>query len=377
MIWDSPVSSMSSYVNDINLYAAASLEELIDSCPVNDVIGDNLVKAWSKINHPYYKKILCTISGGSDSDVLLDICIRCDKSLKVEYVWFDTGLEYQAIKDHLVYLEKKYNITIKRVRAIKPIPTSCKEYGQPFMNKRVSEYMMRLQKFNFEWEDEDFLTLVNKYCKKASMEDSIKFDKVYADTGKMPKGWVLIEGDWYRGCISALKWWCNENYKGSQCNIENNKWLKEFIIANHPPFKVANICCKFAKKDVSKQLMAEGDYDLCITGVRKAEGGMRAQAYHGCFDNGEHYDNYRPIFWYKDADKKCYVKNYNIVNSRCYSEYGLCRTGCVGCPCARDTKKELKIVETYEPKLYKAVTNVFKDSYEYEARYRDFQAMMK
>ena len=118
---------------------ANTIEELLQDCPVNSIIGDNLIRAWSKINSPKYKKIVCSISGGSDSDVMLDIVWRCDKDNKVDYVWFDTGLEYQATKDHLKYLENKYNIKIKPYKAIKPIPLSCKQYGQPFINKQAAE----------------------------------------------------------------------------------------------------------------------------------------------------------------------------------------------------------------------------------------------
>lgn len=58
---------------------------------------------------------------------------------KIEYVWFDTGLEYQATKEHLKFLEEKYGIKIKPYKAIKPISISCKQYGQPFISKHVSE----------------------------------------------------------------------------------------------------------------------------------------------------------------------------------------------------------------------------------------------
>lgn len=61
---------------------------------------------------------------------MLDIISRIDKNKRVRYVWFDTGIEYQATKDHLNYLEENYGIQIERVKAIKPIPVSCKEYGQ-------------------------------------------------------------------------------------------------------------------------------------------------------------------------------------------------------------------------------------------------------
>lgn len=139
---------------------ASSIEELIKDCPKNQVILDNLIRAWAIINSPKYKKILCSISGGSDSDIMLDIVWRCDKYNKVDYVWFDTGLEYQATKDHLEYLERKYDIKFIRKKAIKPIPIACKEHGKPFISKNISEFIQRLQRHNFQWEDESFDVLI-------------------------------------------------------------------------------------------------------------------------------------------------------------------------------------------------------------------------
>ena len=92
-----------------------------------------MIKAYNKINSDTYTKISCAISGGADSDDMMDICYLCDNDKKVAYVWCDTGLEYQATKDHLKYLEEKYGIDIIRIRAAKSIPTSCREYGQPFL----------------------------------------------------------------------------------------------------------------------------------------------------------------------------------------------------------------------------------------------------
>ena len=45
-------------------------------------------------------------------------------------------------------------------------------------------------------------------------------------------------------------------------------------------------------------------------------------------------------------------------------EYGLKRTGCAGCPYGRNFEEELEIMQQHEPKLFKAVNFVFKDSYE-------------
>lgn len=320
---------------------ARNIEELIQNCPKNQTILDNLIRAWAIINKPIYEKIVCSISGGSDSDIMLDIVWRCDKANKVDYVWFDTGLEYQATKEHLKYLENKYGIEIVRYKAIKPIPLTCIYYGQPFMSKQASEFIQRLQKHNFQWEDDTFDNLYKKYPK----------------------------------CKSALEWWSNTKGNGSSFNISRNKLLKEFMVENPPTFYISNKCCNFAKKKVVHNLIHDRNYDLNVVGVRKTEGGARAQAYKNCFDDNSDNgcDNYRPLFWYKDQDKIDYENAYGIIHSKCYTEYGLKRTGCVGCPYGKDFENELEIVKQYEPKLYKAVVNIFKDSYEYTRKYREFR----
>lgn len=345
----SSFSGVSPSENNNLLLKANSLEELIETCPKNQTIGDNLIRAWAKINSDKYKKIMCSISGGSDSDIMLDICWRCDKDNKIDYVWFDTGLEYQATKDHISFLEKKYNIRIIPYKALKPIPTSCRIYGQPFISKYVSECLGRLQKYGFGFEDEPLDVLLDRYC---------NFNE---STGE------------YRGCKSALMWWCNANGEKSRFNIDYNKWLKEFMIQNPPSFEISNKCCKYAKKNVAYKAIKELNYDLNIIGVRKSEGGARASAYKNCFDeSGDTFDNYRPLFWYKDSDKEEYCKHYKISYSKCYTGYGLTRTGCCGCPFGRDFEEELKVIQEYEPKLYKAVNNIFRDSYEYTRKYREF-----
>lgn len=319
------------------------MDNLLDGCPQDEIIGDNLVRAWSKINSPLYKSIVCSISGGADSDVVLDICSKCDKDHKIRYVWFDTGLEYQATKDHLKYLEEKYNIKIEPKKAVKPIPTACKQFGQPFISKNVSEFMSRLQRHGFKWEDEAFDVLIKKYQK----------------------------------CSSALKWWCNDNGKGSSFNIMRNKWLKEFIIANPPEFMISNKCCLWAKKKVAHAFKVESNADLSIVGVRKAEGGSRAAAYKTCFTCYDDVaDEYRPIWWYLNDTKKTYEDHYDILHSKCYTEYGLPRTGCAGCPFGRGFEEELKVIEKYEPKLFVAVNNIFGDSYAYTREYRRFYKTM-
>lgn len=309
------------------------------------MITESILKANSVINR--YSAPYCSISGGRDSDIMLDLLSKVDKDNRLRYVWFDTGIEYQATKDHLQYLENKYGIDIERINAIKPIPISCKEYGQPFLSKYVSEHINRLQIHNFNWEDESYESLILKYPR----------------------------------CISSISWWTNHynaNRAGfSRFNINFNNYLKEFIIENPPQFKISNKCCTYAKKNVGKKYIKENGCNLSIIGIRKSEGGARAGAYSSCFDPNNDADKndiayYRPLFWYKNEDEEQYDDLFGIKHSDCYGVYGLVRTGCVGCPYNRKIDEELKVIEMYEPKLLKAVNNVFQDSYEYTKQYHEF-----
>lgn len=85
-----------------------------DNLPKNKTVVDNFIRAYKIINDPKYQVIFCSVSGGGDSDVMMDIIYKVDVNKKVTYVWFDTGLEYEATKRHIEYLEKKYNVKIMR-----------------------------------------------------------------------------------------------------------------------------------------------------------------------------------------------------------------------------------------------------------------------
>src|SRR5690554_3159024 len=90
------------------------------------------------INHP---KAICSYSGGSDSDIMLHLIeqVRHIFNLPpVHYCFFNTGLEMQAIKDHVKNMEKLYGVEIKEYRPKKGIVQATKEHGIPFVSKIMS-----------------------------------------------------------------------------------------------------------------------------------------------------------------------------------------------------------------------------------------------
>lgn len=209
----------------------------------NPLVFDAFVKADSVINEGGYGRVMCSVSGGSDSDIVMDLVSRVDRDGKTRYVFFDTGLEYDATKRHISYLEERYGVGIERLRPRKPIPVCCREIGEPFISKHVSEQIHRLQSHGFRWEDEPFDTLYERYPR----------------------------------CRAALRWWSNDydgvNGRESRFNIGLHRWLREFMVENPPDFRISNKCCDHAKKAVAADAIKRLDAELNITGIRKSEGG--------------------------------------------------------------------------------------------------------
>jgi 3'-phosphoadenosine 5'-phosphosulfate sulfotransferase (PAPS reductase)/FAD synthetase len=288
-----------------------------------------------------HRHALVSVSGGADSDAMVDVVerVRTERPTKVTYVWFDTGMEYQATKRHISDLESRYGIEILRERPDKTIPVSVREFGQPFMSKHVSEMCERLQRVGFQWEDEPYEVLRTRY---------------------------------YR-CDSALRWWTNDYENRSRFNIGRNRWLKEWMIIHPPAFRISAKCCDYAKKRLSMRVERERETDVTLIGVRADEGGVRA-SHMRCFDKGSHgVDTYRPLFWLTTQQRDAYCARFGVTHSDCYRLWGMRRTGCVGCPFGRDVATEIRMVERHEPNVAKAARRIFADSYEYTRQFDDYR----
>lgn len=304
---------------------------------INYVFG----KAWNILRNRgmEYPVIMASISGGSDSDLMIDMLERVGHPNSIiHYVFFNTGMEYMETKRHIKYLESRYGVQITECKAKMPVPVAVHQYGYPFLAKKVSNYIHRLQSNGFSWEDGTFEKLLEKYPK----------------------------------CEAALKWWCNEWGDGSRFNISRRKWLKEFLIENPPTIPISDMCCIKSKEDTAHQVEKELNPNLSCVGVRKSEGGQRA-IIGSCFtDIPFGCSVFRPLYWIQKNDKRKYERFYQIRHSGCYTVYGLKRTGCACCPFGRNFEQELEIAQRYEPKLYKAACNVFGPVYEYTKMYKEF-----
>lgn len=308
--------------------------------------------------HPH---AICSYSGGSDSDILLHLIESTRKIFSlptVQYCFFNTGLEMEAIKRHKQEMAEKYGVEIREYRPKKNIVLATREHGLPFISKIVSAGLEGVQKKGIP------LSIAAEY---AEAED------------KIAKREELRQR--YPKCESTINFLCGCNSKGEprpdiQLVIGSSKYLLDFIIENPIPFRVSNRCCDYCKKQLAHSV--QKGYDMVITGERRAEGGMRSVPRKDCTTmcfkeaaDGQY--RLRPLYYVTDADKAWYKERYGIRYSDAYEVYGLTRTGCCGCSISSTAAEQLEKIRPYEPNLVKAAWNVFGASYNYRKQYDEYR----
>ena len=322
------------------------LDLINNGVPSNRTIFKYLMVTRNKLKQ--HKRIAVSVSGGSDSDIILDLIELVkphDECGEIRYIFFDTGLEYDATLRHIAETEQIYGITVERIKPRKTIPAACREHGVPFICKDVSEMLYRLQKHGFDWLD---------------LPENAKAEK-------------------YGRCKSALDWYYSRRLPSasgkSKYDIKRFKRLREFIMANPPDFAISDKCCDYAKVNVARNFDKTFKPDLKINGMRQAEGGRRAGAIRNCFTSASDtvIANYRPLWFWTDEDKRIYKEWRSIRYSDCYEAWGFKKTGCVGCPANSKALQELQIAEQYEPNKVKAAYAVFGKSYVYREAYNAFK----
>lgn len=315
---------------------------------------------------------ICSYSGGSDSDILIDLIERTRKmfnaacgreALKpVKYVFFNTGLEMQATKDHVKATAEKYGVEIEEVRPKINIVKASRDYGLPFVSKIMSAGLEGWQKKGLP------LSIAEEY---ANAED------------KQAKRTELKKR--YPKCESIINFLCCCNSAGEprpniQLVINSSKYMLDFIREYPPDFKVSAKCCDYCKKQVAHNV--QKPYEMIITGERRDEGGMRSvprseqwnETNTMCFsETGDGKFRFKPLYYVSDKDKEWYKHEYGIKYSDAYEVYGLTRTGCCGCPISYKAVDDLEKIRPYEPNVVKAAWNIFGKSYEYRRKYNEFK----
>lgn len=312
-----------------------------------------------------YPKAICSYSGGSDSDIMIDLIERTRDIFRlppIKYVFFNTGLEMKATKDHVKATAAKYGVEIEECRPKISIVQASRTYGIPFVSKIMSAGLEGWQKKGVP------LSIAEEYDKaedKAAKRKELK--------------------ERYPKCESLINFLCCCNSAGEprpniQLVINSSKWMRDFIAENPPDFQISAKCCDYCKKQVAHRV--QKDYDMIITGERRDEGGMRSVPRKDnttlCFtetSSGQY--RLRPLYYVSDKDKAWYKEYYGIRYSDAYEVYGLTRTGCCGCPISYKAVDDLELIRPHEPNVVKAAWNIFGKSYEYRKQYNEYKEARK
>lgn len=304
---------------------------------------------------------ICSYSGGADSDIMIDLIEQTRKLFElppIKYVFFNTGLEMKATKDHVKATAEKYSVDIETVRPKISIVQASRRYGIPFVSKIMSAGLEGWQKKQIPLEIADeYNSADDKIAKRAELKQR------------------------YPGCETTINFLCCCNSAGEprpniQLVINSSKYMLDFIKEYPPNFKVSASCCDYCKKHPAHRI--QKDYEMIITGERRDEGGMRSVPKKDCTsmcftENSNSQFRLKPLYYVSDDDKAWYKQHYNIKYSDAYEAYGLTRTGCCGCPISHKAVADLEMIKPYEPNVVKAAWNIFGDSYRYRQQYNEYK----
>lgn len=305
--------------------------------------------------HP---KAICSYSGGSDSDIMINLIERTRELFPslppVKYVFFNTGLEMKATKDQVKAAAAKYGVEIEERRPKIGIVQAARTYGIPFVSKIMSAGLSEWQKKGVPLSiAEEYEQAEDKPAKRRELKE------------RYPKCETLIN---FLCCCNSA----GEPRPNIQLVINSSKYMRDFIGEFPPDFRISAKCCNYCKKQLAHSV--QKDYEMIITGERRAEGGMRSVPRKDCTtmcftETSDGQFRFKPLYYVTDADKEWYRKRYGVTYSDAYEVYGLTRTGCCGCPISYKAVDDLEKIRPFEPNVVKAAWNIFGASYEYRAKY--------
>ena len=267
-----------------------------------------------KVNDKYdlENNAYISFSGGKDSTILHYLIDMALPNNRIPRVFINTGIEYNDIVSFVKELASKDDRFII-IQPTKPIKQVLEKYGYPFKSKEHSLYLSIYQTKG------DVSKTYQRYIRPS--EKRLSF-----------------------GCPNNLKYQFSKDFK----------------------LKVSNKCCYKLKKEQAKKWSKENNKTITLTGMRKEEGGTRANI-KGCIltDKNGNLNKFHPLLVVNEEFENWFISKFNIKLCRLYYEpFNFKRTGCKGCPFALDLQEQLTTMELYLPNEIKQCEIIWDKVYE-------------
>ena len=235
-----------------------------------------------------------SFSGGKDSTVLSKLIDEALPNNNISRVFINTGIEYKSIVQ-FVDREREKDKRITIVMSKQNIRTMLEEVGYPFKSKEHS------QKVSYYQNSGMTKTVIN-YLGQGTKTDFL--------------------------CPEKLKYNFTPDFK----------------------IKVSDKCCRKLKKEVADKWAEENKRPIKITGMRKAEGGLRT-SHNACtiFNEGNLL-KFHPLQPLEESFIDWFIAERKIeLCELYYPPFNFKRTGCKGCPFSLDLQNQLYIMAVYFP----------------------------
>lgn len=248
-------------------------------------------------------------SGGKDSTVLHHIVDMALPKNKIPRVYSNTGLDFLALTSFV----RQLAVTDERFSVIRPsqnIRQMLETFGYPFKSKFHAHI-----------------------C------------DIYSRQGKI-------------GCV--------KKYAEPIKNTPHSCPQKLQFMFNAPlPFKISDKCCYKMKKEPFAKWEKENNRPIGLTGMRRAEEGLRGKINCLVFQKGGLH-RFHPLAPCSDAFVDEFIKRFEIrLCCLYYPPYSFKRTGCVGCPFNIKLQEELNILEALLPNEYRKANFIWQKVYDF------------
>lgn len=274
------------------------------------LLADRLQKIRQVIGKYGEENFYISFSGGKDSTVLSALIDMAIPGNKIPRVYANTGIELNMIRDFVIEMAKHDN----RVEIIKPsvsIKEMLEKDGYPFKSKIHAKCVYLYQ-----------------------TDPSKNMWKGY--TGQRPQFWHTKE------CPKKLKYQFTD-----ECKL-----------------KISDICCVRMKEDPLINWSKQHNKHIAIIGIMIDEGGRRTKSTCLKF-SGKKLKKFQPLVPVTKEWEDWFIDTYNIKICDIYKEpYNFKRTGCKGCPFAKDLQHELDILEEFFPAERKQCEIIWKPVYD-------------
>lgn len=267
------------------------------------ILQDRIVKIQS-INKQYdlENNSYISFSGGKDSVVLSKLIDLALPNNNIPRVYINTGIEYIKMVNYVKFLSLS-DSRIFIINQSRNIPVTLKLYGYPFKSKEHSDKV-------FEFKKGSRAPYLFKYLSNNSFS-----------------------------CPNILR------YQFTDCFNLN----------------ISKQCCYKLKKELAYKWQFNNNKSICITGMRRAEKGLRSKL--SCLTNNN--KKFHPLSILNDEFMNYFVDYFNIkLCDLYYAPYNFKRTGCKGCPFNKDLQIDLDILYKLLPNEYYQCLHLWKPVYD-------------